>query len=257
MAFAVEKSFTSESRREWMVQNWTQTIYWVAAYVAFIYIGRWYMRNREPFELKNPLILWNAALAIFSITGTARTMPEFVSSVQKNGFAGSYCKVGEFFEGVNGLWIWLFHLSKLLELVDTVFLVLRKRPVIFLHWYHHASVLIYTWFIYAVPTPMSRWGIWMNYTVHSFMYTYYMLRAAGVKVPHRVSMAITSMQIVQFIVGTYICWDTVYRVILGRGACDCPPLNAIVAFLLYTSYLVLFVNFFYQSYVKKGKRKVA
>ena len=40
---------------------------------------------------------------------------------------------------VGGLWAFLFPLSKLFELVDTVFILLRKRNVIFLHWYHHLS----------------------------------------------------------------------------------------------------------------------
>lgn len=31
-----------------------------------------------------------------------------------------------------------------MELGDTLFIVLRKRPLIFLHYYHHVAVLIYT-----------------------------------------------------------------------------------------------------------------
>jgi hypothetical protein len=35
------------------------------------------------------------------------------------------------------------------ELIDTAFLVLRKRTVNLLHWYHHASVLYYCWLWYV------------------------------------------------------------------------------------------------------------
>lgn len=37
-------------------------------------------------------------------------------------------------QGETGLWAFLFVLSKIVELGDTAFLVLRKRPIIFLHW---------------------------------------------------------------------------------------------------------------------------
>ena len=39
--------------------------------------------------------------------------------------------------------MYMFMLSKFPELVDTVLLVLRGRPVPFLHWYHHITVLLY------------------------------------------------------------------------------------------------------------------
>ena len=43
------------------------------------------------------------------------------------------------------LWQLLFMWSKFPELFDTVLLVLRGRPVIFLHWYHHITVLLFCW----------------------------------------------------------------------------------------------------------------
>ncbi|KHJ89725.1 GNS1/SUR4 family protein [Oesophagostomum dentatum] len=47
--------------------------------------------------------------------------------------------------GPASFWACMFAFSKIAELGDTLFLALRKRPVIFLHWYHHAVVLIYVW----------------------------------------------------------------------------------------------------------------
>jgi len=51
------------------------------------------------------------------------------------------------------MWIWnyAFVLSKFAEMGDTIFLILKApgRDVIsgkFLHWYHHVTVLAFTWF---------------------------------------------------------------------------------------------------------------
>ena len=80
------------------------------------------------------------------------------------------------------LWGFLFVLSKVVEFGDTAFIVLRKSPLPFLHWYHHITVCIYTWYaITTVPSPLSAWFSGMNLTVHSFMYTYYAFRASGFK----------------------------------------------------------------------------
>ena len=48
------------------------------------------------------------------------------------------------------MWVSFFIFSKIPELVDTVFLVLQKKPVIFLHWFHHVTVLLYCWHAYTV-----------------------------------------------------------------------------------------------------------
>ena len=41
--------------------------------------------------------------------------------------------------------------SKLPELGDTIFIVLRKQRLIFLHWYHHITVFVYCWYSYGHP----------------------------------------------------------------------------------------------------------
>ena len=51
----------------------------------------------------------------------------------------------------------LLYSSKLPELGDTLFIVLRKQQLIFLHWYHHITVFIYVWYSYAGHTAPGRW----------------------------------------------------------------------------------------------------
>ena len=51
--------------------------------------------------------------------------------------------------GPTGLWVMLFIFSKIPELIDTAFIVLRKKPLIFLHWYHHITVLLFCWSSYS------------------------------------------------------------------------------------------------------------
>ncbi len=75
-----------------------------------------------------------------------------------------------------GFWAEMYVWSKPVELVDTVFLVLRKRPIIFLHWYHHITVMLCAWHAGKEHAASARWFVSMNYTVHALMYTYYALR---------------------------------------------------------------------------------
>jgi hypothetical protein len=67
------------------------------------------------------------------------------------------------------LWVQLFILSKIPELIDTVFIVQRKRPLIFLHWYHHVTVLLYCWHSYATEASQALYFVAMNYSVHAVM----------------------------------------------------------------------------------------
>ena len=55
-----------------------------------------------------------------------------------------------------GLWVLLFALSKVAELGDTIFIVLRKQNLIFLHWYHHILTLIHCWNSYAEQTGTGK-----------------------------------------------------------------------------------------------------
>lgn len=140
--------------------------------------------------------------------------------------------------------------------MDTVFIVVHKKPLIFLHWYHHVSVLAYCWISYTGKSPTGLVFCFLNYGVHAIMYGYYFLMAIGCKPKWFNPMVITLAQISQMVVGvavTVIGWYLL--VVEQRPDCMLTRDNNLAALVMYGSYLVLFLQFFLQRYFGKKKSK--
>ncbi|XP_055700631.1 elongation of very long chain fatty acids protein 6 [Phlebotomus papatasi] len=254
--FDFENDFIHEDTRHWMLRNWTWVFYSSGIYMLVIFGGQQFMLNRPKFELRGLLVIWNTMLAMFSIMGAFRTAPELFHVLRHHGLFHSVC-VPSFIEQdkVSGFWTWLFVLSKLPELGDTIFIVLRKQPLIFLHWYHHITVLMYSWFSYTEYTASARWFIVMNYCVHSLMYSYYALRAMRFHPPRFISMLITTLQLTQMVIGCAInVWAHSFIQTPGRS-CNISPMNIKLSIAMYFSYFVLFARFFYVTYLSSNARK--
>lgn len=147
----------------------------------------------------------------------------------------------------------MFVLSKLPELGDTVFIVLRKQPLIFLHWYHHITVLLYSWYSYTEYTASARWFIVMNYCVHSVMYSYYALKSMKYSPPRPFAMVITALQLTQMIVGCCVnVWA--YQYLKAGQGCHISSFNIKLSIAMYFSYFVLFARFFQKAYLSSDKK---
>ena len=134
-----------------------------SSYLAFIYLFTKYMRYKEAYSLKQPLVLWNTVLCIFSFIGALQTVPMLLYMIyQSNTFNDTICTTPSSGWGQNP-WIGLFIYSKIPELGDTVFIIARKKRLMFLHWYHHVTVLLYCWHSYATEAPQSLYFVAMNY----------------------------------------------------------------------------------------------
>ncbi|XP_039313032.1 elongation of very long chain fatty acids protein 6 [Solenopsis invicta] len=251
--FNFEETFSHHETKQWMMENWTNGFYYCGLYMILIFGGQHYMASRPRFELRGILCLWNTLLATFSIIGFTRTAPELIHVLRHHGLHHSIC-IPSFIEQncVSGFWTWMFVLSKLPELGDTVFIVLRKQPLIFLHWYHHITVLLYSWFSYSEYTASARWYIVMNYCVHSIMYSYYALKAMRYRPPKAISMVITTLQLTQMVIGCIINIHA-YQYLESGYACNITRMNIRFSFAMYLSYFVLFARFFHKSYLA-GKK---
>lgn len=144
-------------------------------------------------------------------------------------------------------WLYLFYLSKLYELFDTVILVLRRRPLTLLHVWHHTSVMyeIYAWLHFGVT--IGIYGMLFNTAVHVFMYFYYAFALLKVRFPFK--RAITVSQIVQFCTGFASLFPFARLHFAGQGCRGVPGL--LISALINGSYLVLFIKFYGNTYRKK------
>ncbi|GMR39291.1 hypothetical protein PMAYCL1PPCAC_09486, partial [Pristionchus mayeri] len=248
-----EEGFHTKRFTLWLQEHWTLSLQASVAYVVVIFGIKRFMESRKPFSLETPLFLWNAALAIFSIMGFLRMTPEwFWSWTGENDLKYSIC-VASYTHAASGFWTELFAMSKIAELLDTVFIVVRKKPLMFLHWYHHITVLVYTWHAYKDHTASGRWFIWMNYGVHAVMYSYYAIRSLKWRSPKWIAMFITVLQISQMVVGITI-GISVFRIKSSGGECQQRWDNLFLNLGMYFSYFLLFCNFFYHAYLKKNNR---
>eukprot|EP01055_Gregarina_sp_Pseudo9_P005895 Gregarina_sp_Pseudo_9__5894@NODE_92_length_4347_cov_50_466806_g84_i0_p2_GENE_NODE_92_length_4347_cov_50_466806_g84_i0NODE_92_length_4347_cov_50_466806_g84_i0_p2_ORF_typecomplete_len335_score44_92ELO/PF01151_18/3_6e65_NODE_92_length_4347_cov_50_466806_g84_i032074211 len=243
-------------------------------YLLFIWFGPKYMANRKAFDLRGPLKYWNLALAIYSFWGASRVVPHIFVFLWRYGWHATLCSppVFTYGRGAVGFWTMTFIYSKFFELVDTIFIVLRKRKLNFLHWYHHVTVLMYTWDAFVTEQPPGLYYCGMNYFVHAVMYFYYYLAAAMDK-PPKWGMIVTILQIAQMVAGVAITITSLYNsftypfmfrstAAIARdpksyGECYISRSNMISACAMYSTYFYLFAVFFISRYVNKPKKDAA
>ncbi|KAG5188186.1 fatty acid elongase [Tribonema minus] len=225
-----------------------------AVYLLFCYLGTLYMKNRKAYGLNRALMLWNFALAMFSLMGALRTVPHLANVIALKGYKYTITEQGRDWVGGGavGFWAQMFVFSKIPELGDTVFIVLRKRPLIFLHWYHHVTVLLYCWHSYYNEAAYGLYFAAMNYSVHAVMYLYYALAALRIRLckPYYV----TTLQISQMFVGIAVCCSCWIYYKKGYGE-HIKEGNLWAGAIMYASYAFLFLQYAISRFIKKVMSK--
>ncbi|CAG0883216.1 unnamed protein product [Cyprideis torosa] len=259
--FEVEKSFGNYGEYLMLLfrRYWWLGFPITALYLVLIFGGQRLMKNRQPYDLQRSLIVWNWLLAAMSLFTASKGIAFIANEIYFQRWTGILCFVPVHIPScmsatLHGL---IFSISKVIELGDTAFIVLRKKPLIFLHWYHHVTVLLYTWY-YAGKGPSV--GIFFainNSIVHTLMYSYYALRAMNVRVPRWASMTLTLTQINQMIVGIYLNYCAYNLKRTKYPNCMVSNTDFAVTVAMYSSYCILFMWFFYRAYLggKGGKRR--
>ncbi|NXJ83926.1 ELOV4 protein, partial [Trogon melanurus] len=220
-----------------------------AFYLSVVALGPFYMRKRKPLKLRALLIAYNLTM----MTLSSYMFYEFlVTSVLGNY---SYlCQPVDYSRSELGMRMarvcWWFFFSKVIELLDTVFFILRKKQeqVTFLHVYHHGSMLFNWWSgVKYVPGGQAFFIGMLNSFVHIFMYGYYALASLGPKIHSYLwwKRYLTIMQLCQFVA---IAAHSSYNLFTE---CPFPDGFNTAVFLYILSLIALFLHFYYRTYIRE------
>ncbi|KAJ1926783.1 Fatty acyl-CoA elongase/Polyunsaturated fatty acid specific elongation enzyme [Tieghemiomyces parasiticus] len=226
------------------------------AYFVVIFGGQVVMKNFKPIRANFLFQLHNFVLTVISGGLLLLFLEQIVPIVREHGVFYSVCNSGAWTQPLELLY-YLNYLTKYYELIDTVFLVLRKKKLEFLHYYHHSLTMLLCFTQLNGRTAVSYVPITLNLAVHVLMYYYYWRASCGVKIWWK--KYLTLFQITQFIIDlgfvyfcTYTYFATAYYPHLpNMGTCTGTETAALFGCGLLSSYLLLFIQFFFKTYTKK------
>lgn len=239
--------------------NYTHILPWTAIVIyLFICFKLPKMIPKEGYNVMSIQKWWNLGLTIISIFLVLGMGIPYFTYCSKWGFWYCHCdplrKLAR--PGIHIFCANIFTLTKYIELGDTLLLVLKKpdRKLGFLHWYHHITVLLFTWYAQYWEWPLGFYFSIINATIHSFMYFYYFLTCIGIR-PHW-DIFLTIAQIAQMCIGLIAVsvWAVRYLVWDEKCACKNPPLLMISCVIMYGSYLYLFAQFFINRYIRQSHK---
>lgn len=149
-----------------------------------------------------------------------------------------------------------YFINKILDLLDTVFFVLRKsyKQITFLHVYHHVMMVLVCHLImrfYGTGGHFNSVGM-INSFVHTVMYFYYFLSARypGVKVSLWWKKYITLIQLIQFVIIFVHA-----SIVLFKKDCDFPSSLLLLQILQAALMMYMFGKFYVKTYITPIQRQ--
>jgi len=240
--------------------RWDIPVCIVVPYLAMVYLTRKGIPAHPFGGLVDALFcVWNFGISLFSAWGTWNLGGAIFNGLQREGLYYTICtdttsilRLGEGRPAM--LALSLFCLSKIPELGDTVFLILKRKQVRFLQWYHHAATLLFCWLALATEYTPGIWFAITNYFVHSIMYMYFCLMTfkSLQKMLKVIAPFITIIQIAQMFWGLIVNAIAVGSYFAGRS-CHIKAVTVYPCVMMFVSYAWLFSKLYFDSKKPRGK----
>lgn len=222
-------------------------------YLTFVkFVGPRLMENRKPFELKSFIRAYNLLMVGWNALGIW-----FWCKYLNWGLDAWGCRpIDPRDRSENAMMLinvgYVFLLSRIVEFVDTICFVLRKkqRQISGFHVFHHFSVPIAVWlFVKFVPGGNSAIFPILNTIIHTIMYAYYFLATYESARPYLGwKKYLTQMQIVQFCIMIVHSTQPLFL-----ADCKFPQTFLYINIFFSFVFIYLFADFYIKNY---GQRTV-
>jgi len=180
-------------------------------YLISLFVLQNMMKDKKPFKFHTFTIIHNIFLTVASLSMFLGASYGAFLKYRSSGFwAGLVCEQeSDPIKGPLFYWSYIFYLSKIYEMIDSYLLVLKKKPLIFLHVFHHFIMPFVCWAGLEGKWCMALWSsCFWNSFVHIFMYYYYTVSCFG----HNPwwKKHLTALQIYQFVTGVVYTYFYIY-----------------------------------------------
>ncbi|WFD24186.1 very-long-chain 3-oxoacyl-CoA synthase [Malassezia equina] len=180
------------------------------SYVVVVLGGQALMRPYSPVPaklVKWPFFFHNLLLSLASLVLLVLYLEIELGFIGKRGLHDALCLRPHFYD------VEMYHIInyyfKYWEFIDTFFLVIKKKKLMFLHVYHHMATAALCYSQIVNQTTLSWVIISLNLAVHVIMYGYYAMASVGIRCPWK--KWITTGQIVQFVIDVAVCVYGIYK----------------------------------------------
>ncbi|XP_059053194.1 elongation of very long chain fatty acids protein 4-like [Achroia grisella] len=211
-----------------------------------------YMKKRAAYDLRVVIAIYN----VIQIIGCMYIVYQSLVLGWLNHYRFVCQPVDHGPNSVEYAWkvCYLYFVIKMMDLLDTVFFILRKKQnqVTFLHVYHHFGMVMVAWgMVKWVPGGHVTLLVPVNSLVHIIMYSYYLLTIWDEAYKQSLwwKKHVTQIQILQFLL-------LLIHFILVVTIPDCavPRQPAYILIPQNLFMVILFVDFYYRSYIKTVKQ---
>ncbi|XP_017014441.2 very long chain fatty acid elongase F [Drosophila takahashii] len=227
-------------------------------YLLLIFkVGPDFMKSRKPYNVRNAMLIYNFCQVIMNavlfVMGTEYLFVQkpYDFRCMKTLPLDHPCKTAD-------RWFTYFYfLNKVFDLMDTVFFVLRRstKQITVLHVYHHALMVLGVPMVNYFYGPGGQYNTmgYLNTFVHVVMYAYYFVSAWYPQMKDKMwwKQYITKLQVLQFMI---LFAQAILTMWLNPG-CSFPRTLQYLQIAVSTSMMVMFGNFYYQTYVRAKSKK--
>ncbi|SPP73509.1 elongation of very long chain fatty acids protein F [Drosophila guanche] len=225
----------------------------VLGYLVFVLkLGRDFMANRKPYNVRRAMLVYNLCQILMNIVLFGLGFHLLFVRRIYNLRCMTMLPLEHPDKFRERLIVYAYFINKLLDLLDTLFFVLRKsyKQITVLHVYHHALMVLGPALVlhfFGTGGQYCTMGV-LNSFVHIVMYSYYFVAAQYPQIKGKLwwKQYITKLQLLQFVI---LALQAALVLCFNPG-CAFPRFLQYLQLAVSASMMIMFGNFYYQSYIK-------